>query len=500
VPGYGLESADFFERSDFFVTLNSDNKLRVWKCGQPEPLGTLILFANGHDWCFHTPDFQFQGSPEGMREVYFVKGRSIIPLESLFEQFFTPRLPARLFAGEKLQPAVEIAKIKVPPKVTLALETGTRGLVVEDDIPVVKSADTQVKIAVEATSPQEAIAEVRLYHNGKLVQTTTRGLVVEDDPDARTEKRSFPLTLLPGENVFRAIAINAQRVESMPAELIVKFAPPAPQPGTPAVAASTTDSGGGLQLHLLVVGVNKYRNPRFNLNYAVADATAVRDRVQQRAANIFTKVNTHTLFDSEAVKPAIVETLKKIATQAGPRDVFLFYYAGHGVMSGEAQPKFYLVPHDVTQMYGADERLATSALSSAELQELSRQIPAQKQLFILDACQSAGALESVAVRGAAEQKAIAQLARSSGTHWLTASGSEQFATEFEQLGHGAFTYVLLQGLDGRADSGDGRVSVRELSAFLDSEVPEVTQKHKGTPQFPASYSFGQDFPVGLISK
>jgi WD40 repeat protein len=278
VPGYALASADFFARSDFFVTLNSDNKLRLWKAGQPEPLGTLILFDNGRDWCFHTPGFQFQASPAGMREVYFVKGRSIVPLESLFEQFFTPRLPAQLFAGEKLQPAVEVAKIKVPPKVTLALETGTRGLVVEDDIPVVKSAEPQVKIAVEATSPQEAIAEVRLYHNGKLVQAATRGLVVEDDPGARSEKRTFPLVLLPGENVFRAVAINAQRIESVPAELIVKFAPPAAK-ADPAVAAGPAAGGGGLQLHLVVVGVNKYRNPRFNLNSAVPDATAVRDRV-----------------------------------------------------------------------------------------------------------------------------------------------------------------------------------------------------------------------------
>ena len=34
--------------------------------------------------------------------------------------------------------------------------------------------------------------------------------------------------------------------------------------------------------------------------------------------------------------------------------------------------------------------------------------------------------EVAASRGAKEEKAIAQLARSTGTHWLTASGSEQF--------------------------------------------------------------------------
>lgn len=495
--GKSVNEVAFFARSDFFVTLDGDDLMRIWKVGAKEPLGILTLFGNGRDWCFNTPDFHFQASPAAMSDMYFVKGRSIIPLESLFEQFFTPKLATRLFAGETLQPAIDVLKIKVPPRVTLALDTGTRGLSVEDDIATISSATEQVKLDVEATSPEAAITEIHLYHNGKLVQSTTRGLFVEDDPDALTEKRTFPLTLLPGENTFRAVAINAQRIESIPAELVVKYAPPAGKGASAAVAAAGEKSGGGLQLHFIIVGLNKYRNPRFNLNYAVADATAVREHIEKRAAGIFSKINTHVLFDDQAAKPAIVAAFQQVAAAAGPRDAFIFYYAGHGVMSGEARPKFYLVPYDVTQMYGADEKLASAAISSAELQELSRLIPAQKQLFVLDACQSAGALEAIAVRGAAEQKAIAQLARSSGTHWLTASGSEQFATEFAELGHGAFTYVLLQGLAGKADSGDGRVTVNELKAWLESELPEVTQKHKGTPQFPASYGFGQDFPLTI---
>ncbi|MBK7939124.1 MAG: hypothetical protein IPJ82_19510 [Lewinellaceae bacterium] len=117
---------------------------------------------------------------------------------------------------------------------------------------------------------------------------------------------------------------------------------------------------------------------------------------------------------------------------------------------------------------------------------------------MLDACQSAGALNDAASRGAAEEKAIAQLARSTGTHWLTASGSEQFAGEFTQLGHGVYTYCLLEGLSGSADSGDGKITVKELDAYLQSQVPEVSQKYKGTPQYPASYGFGNDFPLGVV--
>jgi uncharacterized caspase-like protein len=99
---------------------------------------------------------------------------------------------------------------------------------------------------------------------------------------------------------------------------------------------------------------------------------------------------------------------------AKPQDVFVMYYAGHGVISDNKE--FYLVPHDVTQLYGNDGALAQKGLSAAELKAYFTKINAQKQLFILDACQSSGALEAVSMRGDAEEKAIAQLARSTGTH------------------------------------------------------------------------------------
>jgi uncharacterized caspase-like protein len=161
--------------------------------------------------------------------------------------------------------------------------------------------------------------------------------------------------------------------------------------------------------------------------------------------------------------------------------------------------EFFLVPYDVLQLYGNDDALAQKGFSAAGLQQMSKDIKAQKQLFILDACQSAGALETVAAsRGAAEEKAIAQLARSTGTQWLTASGSEQFASEFSQLGHGSFTYCLLEAFRGDADQGDKKLTVKELDAYLQNKVPEITQKYRGTPQYPASYSYGNDFPIIII--
>ena len=80
---------------------------------------------------------------------------------------------------------------------------------------------------------------------------------------------------------------------------------------------------------------------------------------------------------------------------------------------------------------------------------------------------------------------------------LAAAGSEQFATEFTELGHGLFTHVLLDALSGKADGApkDGKVTIYELKSYLDDQVPELSQKYKGVMQFPHTFSRGQDFPI-----
>ena|GEM_PF-6239501 len=55
------------------------------------------------------------------------------------------------------------------------------------------------------------------------------------------------------------------------------------------------------------------------------------------------------------------------------QDVLVVYYAGHGVMNGEAAENrdFYIVPYDVTQLYGKDEMLKEKAISANELKKFA---------------------------------------------------------------------------------------------------------------------------------
>lgn len=158
--------------------------------------------------------------------------------------------------------------------------------------------------------------------------------------------------------------------------------------------------------------------------------------------------------------------------------------------------QFFFIPTESLRLYDLAS-LKAEAIEASTLQEKFKNIKALKQLIIMDACQSGGSVELLATRGAAEEKAIAQLSRSAGIHVMASAGSEQFATEFAELGHGLFTYLLIKALQGDADGSpkDGKVTIYELKSYLDDQVPEMTRKMKGKPQYPYTFSRGQDFPV-----
>lgn len=480
-----------FLRNDKFLAYTTVGAIKIVNIELKREVATLTLFGNNNEWVVTTPDGRFDASQGAQDFMYYVKDDQIIPLSALFEKFYTPKLLNRLLEGETFEPVpVNVDNIKAPPTVIISVDNTSRNLVVADDVISLTVEKEQINLQVKADCPSDAVTEIRLYNNGKLVQTT-RNLVVEDEnAGEKAMTKMFTVNLEEGENHFKALAFNTQRTESQPAELEVNYK-------ALKISNIANQNTEGVNLYLIVIGIDKYKNPKYNLNYAKADAGGFKEAIEKGSSTIFAKKNIVFINDENATKSNIAMELDKIKASATAKDVFIFYYAGHGVMNDKKE--FYLVPHDVTQLYGADGALAQKGLSSNQLQQFSKDIKAQKQLFILDACQSAGALEILAAaRGAAEEKAIAQLARATGTHWLTASGSEQFASEFSQLGHGTFTYVLLEALSGKADNGDKKITVRELDMYLQEHVPEVTSKYKGTPQYPASYGYGNDFPVMIV--
>ncbi|MCH6256887.1 caspase family protein [Puniceicoccaceae bacterium K14] len=422
--------------------------------------------ASGNYLAF-TPVGKFDASSALLQTGQLLQGTRPIPLPSIIERNFEPDLLSTALGPDAVAADNQLAAYIQPPSISVSEQW-------------VSALERRIRIATE--SKQHPIANVSIYQNEKLVLTFT--------PTEKHSIRESPvISLLLEQNRFKVVSTNTAGVSVTSQEIIID--PPE------ALIREKIAARRPPILHLLAVGIDKYRNTEYNLNFAEADAASVLEKIKTANTNLFADIKVHHLESANATHDNILTAFESIRTDAHPHDAFVFYFAGHGVMSS-SDSQFYLIPHDVTRIYGASQSLTQNGISANQLRDLSAGIKAQKQLFLLDACNSGGALQAFAQRGASQEKALAQLARATGTHWIAASSANQFATEFADLGHGAFTHTLLQALGGAADTGDQRITINELKAYLESELPTITQKYKGTPQYPTSYGHGQDFPIAIV--
>jgi uncharacterized caspase-like protein len=288
--------------------------------------------------------------------------------------------------------------------------------------------------------------------------------------------KTFDLNLVPGNNEIAVSAFSDGEIESSEASIDLVYKG----------LQKTSDC------YVLSIGINKYENEAMTLTYARPDAQAFADVINAKGGKLFNKIHVYTLLDKDATKAKILTTLDEMTKLMKKEDVFVWFYAGHGSMVNN---EFYFITSEVTGMYQQDK--LKSALYVKDLQEKFKLLPALKQVVFIDACQSGSSVEALAMRGGAEEKALAQLSRSSGIHVMASSESQQQSAEIKSLNHGVFTYVLLEALNGKADGAplDQKVTVYEIKSYIDDQVPDISYKLIRHKQFPSTFSIGHDFPL-----
>ncbi|UCD88464.1 MAG: hypothetical protein JSW04_08270, partial [Desulfobacterales bacterium] len=114
----------------------------------------------------------------------------------------------------------------------------------------------------------------------------------------------------------------------------------------------------------------------------------------------------------------------------------------------------------------------------SDLQKIFSRIRSDRLIFIADACYSgaAGGRTIISSRRATiSENFLNRLSSGKGRIILTASGANQIAKEDSSLGHGVFTYYLIQALKGAGDvDGDGYVTVDEAYSYVSKAVPKAT--------------------------
>lgn len=462
----------------------------------------LSLFAHGDrkHWVVWSPSGYYDCS-EGADEllgwhVNNGKDREALfyPLARFFEQFFRPDVIWAAVTGTE-QDAKAIASMKeaAPGRAVPGPgQPGPDGTRVEGSIlnlaqqlppqvSILSPGDGvtlekgELQVTVEANDMGGGVSEVRLFHNGKRVLEDGKSTVTVQK-GKNTEKR-YNLTLLEGENVLMAVALSRAAIEGNPAEITVTRKGESKAP----------------DLYLVLVGIDRYKNPALNLNFAGPDTASIREFfTSPPARRLFANVHVATILNEKATREGVAALFDEIKQRAQQKDVIVLYMAGHGDMVGS---EWFFIPHDVTTP--EEENLVKKlGISSKEITETLRAFKAQKIFVVLDACKSGGLISGIGgLRGYEDRKVMKQLVRSTGTYVMSASTDKQYAAELKELSHGVLTYTILEGLQGKA--GQGKVTVEALIQYVKDRLPELTEKYRGTPQWPVSWGAGMDFPLAL---
>jgi hypothetical protein len=175
-----------------------------------------------------------------------------------------------------------------------------------------------------------------------------------------------------------------------------------------------------------------------------------------------------------------------LARSAKKEDTVFIFFAGHGAPEVDEQGverdglAKYLVPIDADP-----DDLYSTALPMDELQTIFNRIEAERVVVFLDACYSGAAggrtFASKKTRAMnVDDLFLERLTRSKGRAILTASRPAEVSLELPELGHGIFTYYLIEGLKGAADlKHDGIVTLAELYEYLEQQVSQKARAMGG---------------------
>jgi tetratricopeptide (TPR) repeat protein len=221
--------------------------------------------------------------------------------------------------------------------------------------------------------------------------------------------------------------------------------------------------------YALVVGISKYKNlpTKSQLLYPDRDAADMYSTLISEKAGQFPAEGVHELIDEHATLGNLKQELESwLPSVTGPNDRVFIYFAGHGFISGG---KAYLAPYDMDP-----KNIASTAYPMDELgQVIGNRIHGKWKVLLTDACHSG----AITPEDDTAQVNKSLLDLNSSMFSLTASRDREQSFESPQWGggHGIFTYYVIQGLQGEADtSGDGVVTADELAEYVHTNVRLAT--------------------------
>jgi len=457
--------------------------------GDDSLLATLVVLDKIGGWVVIDPKGRFDTNMDlgDIRGVHWTPaGHAMdpLPLDLLIKDYFEPRLLPRLLAGAPITEPPPLDTLnRAVPRVTL-LSASAAGPT---------AAKVRVRVARGAGASAADARDLRLFRDGRLVArwpeaatagpvTSLRRPVAESEIEVATPCQKAGATVR-----FTAFAFNRDGVKSETAALPPYRAPPCERPQRKA--------------YVITIGVNSAEDPKWRLQYAVADAQAMAAALAEigdyKVVPLSLTADGADWRTGQATKRNIRDVLFRLGGQplapnalagvkgagdlskATPDDLVIVTFAGHGL--SDRTGAFYLVPSDAGPSVGFRSESLTRLVSGQELSDWLGPIDAGQIALILDACRSTVSVDQAGFKPAPVTGGSLGVTAYYKAMRVLAAGYTS-ALESPDLKHGHMTYALVHdafvsGAGGRlaADrDGDGRLTLAEWLDFAVRDTPALT--------------------------
>jgi len=464
---------------------SSDSTVRVWDLDINEASGDIrgvetlkmIGFTNG-EWISITPDGYYYASPSGDKRLNVRVENEAFGIDQYAQTFYNPQI-----VEARLQRRTDPVQVKETIQNAASFEPPR--VVISNPVDRADLTSSMVELSVTVVDQKQPISNIEVVVNGSLVgRDGMRGVSAGDRAVSRasptlnvsgTENRvsfRFSVDLKEGRNIIEVIASNGK------------------SDGMDRIEVNCLAASRRLpDLWILSIGVNGYDDNEnlSSLNYAVNDAKAIIDAFKNQEGKLYGKVNSLLIADGAEITPTTDNIRDRFGyfRQAGEQDVVLLFMAGHGMNDAG---NFYFMPADAA--FGNDGSIRPSrAISYRDIQSVLDR-PGQKLVFI-DACHSEGTASRM-TRGTDNVSLTNQL-KNNSTFVFTSSKGNETSKELDELGHGAFTYAILEGLKGEAYPDNDMITMLGLYLYVKRTVPQLTR----SLQNPIGYMPDglEDFPL-----
>ena len=457
------------------VTAMLDGTIRWWRVADGALLMSLFATTD-RKWIVWTETGFFDvgpgaeellgwlvNRPEGDRADYF-------PLSRFRGKYLRPDVIDRVLASGDVATALANANRQrqelaaaAPPAVQQRIESLVAVEPVRNMLPpvvtlrspaLVESSASQIAIGYSLRS-RSPVTAVTVRVNGRPYDAFTNRLTAT--PDGAD---GALLLQVPKQDAQIQIFAASQAGISTPATVRFRFE------ARESVRFESAAADTRPRLFVLGIGVSRYRNAKYDLQFAAKDADDFTRVLLRQEGRLYRSVDVVLLSNEHATRAKVREALKWLANVTTPTDVGILYIAGHGM--NDVDDVYYFLPHD------ADPKdLAGTAVSEDDLRDALVAMGG-RSIFFIDTCYSGravGPLTTPDVTRLSNRFSSPEY----GVIVFSASYRGQESVESRIWSNGAFTKALVEGLSGQADyRHEGQVTYKGLDYFVSDQVRKLT--------------------------